>query len=166
MTTKMVEVKLDAIRVNNMGNRALLLKDADANRYLPIWTGENEANAISIQMQGVQIARPITHDLIVSMVRELGAQIKYVVVTDMQESIYFARVVVNTRDGKEVRIDSRPSDAIAIAVRCDCPIYVEDEVMNKHAKVPDEETSTPADEDLGAFKDFLGSLDLDDLDEK
>ena len=162
----MVEVKIDAIRVNMMGSRVVILKDAESNRYLPIWIGETEANSISIQLQGLQVARPITHDLIVNIVREMGGKVRHVLVNDMRDDTYYARIVLVSRDGKETSVDSRPSDAITIAVRCDCPIYVDDDLMGKYAQVPDEETSSVADEDLGAFKDFLGSLDLDDLDKQ
>jgi uncharacterized protein len=163
----MIEVKIDAIRISMMNTRVVILKELNGQRALPIYIGEPEANSISIQLQGMQVVRPITHDLIVSMIREMGAQIRHVVVHDMQETMYFARIIIANRDGKELRIDSRPSDAIAIAVRMDVPIYVEDEIMDKYGQAPDEEMATPgADEDLGAFKDFLGSLDLDDLDKK
>lgn len=162
----MVEVKIDAIRVTMMGSRAVILKDAESNRYLSIWIGEIEANSISVQLQGFSLARPITHDLIVNIVRDMGASVRHVVVCDMREETYYARILIVNRDGKELNIDSRPSDAIAIAVRCDCPIYVEDEIMDKHSLIPAEETASLADDDIGAFKDFLGSLDLDDLDKK
>jgi uncharacterized protein len=162
----MIEVKIDAIRISMMNTRVVILKELNGQRALPIYIGEPEANSISIQLQGMQVVRPITHDLIVNMIREMGASIRYVVVHDMQETMYFARIVLANRDGKELRIDSRPSDAIAIAVRMDVPIYVEDEIMDKYGQAPDEETTPGADEELGAFKDFLGSLDLDDLDKK
>jgi hypothetical protein len=162
----MIEVKIDAIRISMMNTRVVILKELNGQRALPIYIGEPEANSISIQLQGMQVVRPITHDLIVSMIREMGAAIRFVVVHDMQETMYFARIVIANRDGKELRIDSRPSDAIAIAVRMDVPIYVEDEILDKYGQAPDDETTPGTDEDLGAFKDFLGSLDLDDLDKK
>jgi uncharacterized protein len=162
----MVEVKIDAIRVNMMGSRVVILKDTESNRYLPIWIGETEANSISIQLQGLQVARPITHDLIVSIVREMGGQLRHVLINDMRDDTYYARLILVSRDGKETSVDSRPSDAIAVAVRCDCPIYVDDDLMGKYSQMPDEDASGVADEDLGAFKDFLGSLDLDDLDKQ
>jgi bifunctional DNase/RNase len=162
----MIEVKIDAIRISMMGTRVVILKEIDAPRALPIYIGETEANSISIQLQGLQVARPITHDLIVSMIREMEASVRHVLVYDMQDNTYFARIVLSDRAGKELTVDSRPSDAIAIAVRLECPIYVEDEIMSKYGQSPDEEPGDPREEDLGAFKDFLGSLDLDDLDKK
>jgi hypothetical protein len=90
-----------------------------------------------------------------------------VLVNDLRDETFYARVVLRTRDGKDLSIDSRPSDAIAIAVRVDCPIYVDDDVMAQHAHKPEEESAEEQqEEDLGAFKDFLSTLDLDDLDKK
>jgi len=162
----MIEVKIDAIRVNMTGSRVVILKAVAGNRFLPIWIGEPEANSISVQLQGVRLPRPITHDLIVRIIREMGASVRQVLVSEMRDDTYFARVLLVTREGQEVSLDSRPSDALAVAVRCECPIYVADEVMDKHGQVPEEDAATVADEDLGAFSDFLGSLDLDDLDDE
>jgi bifunctional DNase/RNase len=161
----MVEVKVDAIRVNLMGShRVIVMKDLESNRYLPIWIGQPEADAITIHLTDAKVARPLTHDLIVNMVRDLGATIRYVLVNELREDTFYARVVLRTREGKELSVDSRPSDAIAVAVRVGCSIYVDDDIMAQHGQEPDEEGATVADEDLGAFKDFLGSLDTDDLD--
>jgi hypothetical protein len=160
----MVEVKVDAIRVNLMGaHRVVVLKDLDTNRCLPIWIGQPEADAITIHMTDSRVARPLTHDLIVSLIRDLGATVRYVLVNELRDDTFFARVVIRAKDGKELNIDSRPSDAIAVAVRVGCSIYVDDDIMLQHAQEPDDD-GTVADEDLGAFKDFLGSLDTDDLD--
>jgi bifunctional DNase/RNase len=163
----MVEVKVDAVRVNLMGShRVIVLKDLDSNRYLPIWIGQPEADSITIHLTDSKVARPLTHDLIVTMVRDLGATIRFVLVSELRDDTFFARVMVRAKDGKDISIDSRPSDAIAIAVRVGCSIFVEDDIMAQHGQEPDEEGAAVADEDLGAFKDFLGSLDLDDLDKK
>lgn len=161
----MVEVKVDAIRVNLMGShRVVVLKDLESERYLPIWIGQPEADAITIHLTDAKVARPLTHDLIVNLVRDLGATIRYVLVNELRDDTFFARVVLRTREGKELSVDSRPSDAIAVAVRVGCSIYIDDDIMAQHGQEPDEEGAAVADEDLGAFKDFLGSLDLDDLD--
>ncbi len=160
----MVEVKIDAIRVNQMGSRVVILKELAANRYLSIWIGEVEANSIEIKLKNLRVVRPITHDLIVNLISEMGAAVRHVYISDLRDNIYHARVALRTRDGREMEIDSRASDAIAIAVRCEASIFVQDDVMDEHGQTPEEETATVADEDIGAFKDFLGSLDLDDLD--
>jgi len=164
----MVEVKVDAIRVNLMGShRVVILKDLESERYLPIWIGQPEAEAITIHLTNTKVVRPLTHDLIVNAIRALGATVRYVLVNDLREETFYARLVLRTRDGKDLSIDSRPSDAIAIAVRVGCSIYVDDNVMAQHGQEPEEEgTQEEAEEDLGAFKDFLGTLDLDDLDKK
>jgi hypothetical protein len=168
----MIEVKIEAIRVNLIGShRVIILKEVGSERYLPIWIGQAEADAITIQLTEQQVARPLTHDLITTLVQKLGASVRYVVVTDMQNDTYYARIVIQpagAAPGKDLVIDSRPSDAIAVAVRANCPIYIEDEVMDAHGQRPEESATvaTVADEDLGAFKDFLGSLDLDDLEKK
>ncbi len=141
--------------------RVVILKDAESNRYLPIWIGPYEADAITIHLQDVQVPRPLTHDLVIKVINELGAKVERVVVTDLKNDTFYAHVVM-TVNGKEVNIDARPSDAVAVAVRANCSIYVEDEVMERAGVTPEEE-STVGDEDLGAFKDFIGSLDLDDL---
>lgn len=159
----MVEVKIESIRVSLMSQyRVVILKDLSSNRYLPIWIGPYEADAITIHLQEVQVPRPLTHDLIVKIIEELDAQVKHVYVNDLNNDTFYARIVLRVRD-RELSIDSRPSDAVAIAVRVECPIYVAEEVMDRAGVVPEEEGSVP-DEDLGAFKDFIGSLDLDDLD--
>jgi bifunctional DNase/RNase len=162
----MVEVKVDAIRVNLLGShRVVVLKDVDANRFLPIFIGQPEADAITIHMTDSRVARPLTHDLIVSLIRDLNATVRYVLVNELRDDTYYARLMIRSKDGRELNIDSRPSDAIALAVRVGCPIYVDDEIMAQHSQEPDDEGAI-ADEDLGAFKDFLGSLDTDDLDKK
>jgi bifunctional DNase/RNase len=158
----MVEVKIESIRVSLMSQyRVVILKDAESNRYLPIWIGPYEADAITIHLQDVQVPRPLTHDLIIKVIDELGAKVERVIVSDLHNDTFYARIIL-TVSGKEVTIDARPSDAIAVAVRAECPIYVEDDVMDRAGVVPEEE-ATVGDEDLGAFKDFIGSLDLDDL---
>lgn len=158
----MVEVKIESIRVSLMSQyRVVILKDAEGNRYLPIWIGPYEADAITIHLQDVQVPRPLTHDLIIKVIDELGAKVERVIVSDLHNDTFYARIIL-TVSGKEVSIDARPSDAIAVAVRAECSIYVEDDVMDRAGVVPEEE-ATVGDEDLGAFKDFIGSLDLDDL---
>lgn len=159
----MVEVKIESIRVSLMSQyRVVILKDLASNRYLPIWIGPYEADAITIHLQDVQVPRPLTHDLIVKVIEELDAKVEHVYVSDLSNDTFYARIVLKAGD-REISIDSRPSDAVAIAVRVECPIYVNEEVMER-AGVTSEDEGTVPDEDLGAFKDFIGSLDLDDLD--
>lgn len=160
----MVEVKIESIRVSLMSqHRVVILKELESNRYLPIWIDPYVADAITIHLQETQVPRPLTHDLALKFIEELGAKIDRIVVSELKNDVFYARVILRG-DGREVIIDARPSDAVALAVRADCPIFVENEVMDKAGVVPDEEEESVKDEDLGAFKDFLGELNLDDLD--
>ncbi len=166
----MIEVKIEAIRVNLIGtHRVIILKELNSERYLPIWIGQAEADSITIQLTETKVARPLTHDLVLAMIDKMGATVQYVVVNDMQNDTFYAQVALKPAGGgKDITIDSRPSDAIALAVRAHCPIYIETAIMDEHGHIPEDTAtaSTVADEDLGAFKDFLGSLDLDDLEKK
>ncbi len=171
----MVEVTIDSIRASLMSqHRVVILKDVDSDRYLPIWIGPCEADNITVELQGVEVSRPLTHDLLKSVITEMGAEISRIVVTDLRNDIFYANIMV-TLNGAELAIDSRPSDAIALAVRARVPIYVEDSVMAKAAVTPDEDLESEAaspstdsagdDDELSVFKDFVDTLDLDDLDE-
>lgn len=164
----MVEVTIDSIRVSLMTqHRVVVLREADTDRYLPIWIGPFEADAITIQLQGVQVPRPLTHDLLKSFIRELGVQVSHVLVSELRNDTFFAQIVVDV-NGKSMEIDSRPSDAIALAVRVGAPIFVSEQVMGLASITPEQELSTegmsPEEEKgLDAFRDFVESLNLDDL---
>ncbi|GAB4440986.1 MAG: bifunctional nuclease family protein [Anaerolineae bacterium] len=150
-------------------HRVVILKDIDSDRYLPIWIGPCEADNITVELQGVEVSRPLTHDLLKSVISEMGAEITRIVVTDLRNDIFYANIMISL-NGNELAIDARPSDAIALAVRARVPIYVEDAVMSRAAVTPDEdlESETPTagdDDELSIFKDFVDTLDLDDLDE-
>ena len=158
----MVEVKIDSIRVSLMSqHRVVILKDIDSERYLPIWIGPCEADAITIELQEVQVARPLTHDLLKTLIAELGATLRHVLVSDLRNDTFYAHIIVE-RNGHRVEIDSRPSDAIALAVRARVPIYVEESVMEKAAITPEEEAEA-GEETPSAFKDLIEGLDLDQL---
>lgn len=164
----MIEVTIDSIRVSLMTqHRVVVLKETDTDRYLPIWIGPFEADAITIQLQGVQVPRPLTHDLLKTFIRELGVKVSHVLVSELRNDTFFARIVVDV-NGKSMEVDSRPSDAIALAVRVGAPIFVAEEVMTQASITPEEditrEATTPEEEEaLDAFRDFVESLDLDDL---
>jgi bifunctional DNase/RNase len=176
----MVEVVIDSIRVSLMSqHRVVVLKDTTNERFLTIFIGPCEADAITIHLQQMQagdkISRPMTHDLLKSVMETLGGELKQIIITDLREEIYYAELVIDV-DGNEIRVDSRPSDAIAIAVRADVPIFVSEGVMERAASTPDEEiveteeeeeieTGKGEDGDLDIFRDFVDTLDLDDLDE-
>lgn len=172
----MVEVIIDSIRVSLMSqHRIVVLKDIHTERYLAIWIGPFEAEAITQELQEVPQQRPFTHDLIKSIIRELGGRVVHVLINDLRNEIYYARLVVEI-NGKQVEVDSRPSDAIAVAVRAKAPIFVAEHVFERAGIKPDpdveqeitEEKAAPrgAEPDerrLSAFADFVNSLDLDDL---
>lgn len=159
----MVEVTVYSVRVSLTNQqRLIILKEVDAERYLPIWIGPFEAEAITIELQGYRVPRPLTHDLLKNCLARLGAKVRYVVVNDLRNETFYARIMLDV-DGRELDIDSRPSDAIALAVRVGAPIYVSESVMERAAIVPEEEEATDEDDRLSAFRDFVNSLDLDDL---
>jgi len=159
----MIEVTIDSIRVSLVSpQRLIILKDVDQERFLPIWIGPFEAEAITIKLQDVDVKRPLTHDLLKKLITELGATVSHVLVNELRNDTYYARIVVSV-DGKQLEIDSRPSDAMALAVRADVPIFVAEEVMEKASITPEEDQSEIESEDLSAFRDFVNTLDLDDL---
>lgn len=159
----MIEVTIDSIRVSLVSpQRLVILKDMDQERFLPIWIGPFEAEAITIKLQDVDVKRPLTHDLLNKFISELGGIISHVLVNDLREDTYFACIVVGV-DGRTLEIDSRPSDAMALAVRANVPIFVAEDVMEKASITPEDDHSEEESEDLSAFRDFVDTLDLDDL---
>jgi bifunctional DNase/RNase len=163
----MVEVTIDSIRVSLVSpQRLVILKDLDQERFLPIWIGPFEAEAITIKLQDVDVKRPMTHDLLNKFISELGGIVSHVLVSDLRNDTYYARIIVGV-DGKTLEIDSRPSDAMALAVRANVPIFVVEEVMEKASITPEDDQSDAEgeSEDLSAFRDFVNTLNLDELDE-
>ena len=171
----MVEMVVESVRVSlTTQNRVVILKDKTTERYLLIWIGPLEAWAIASAVAGVPPARPCTHDLVKSVVDELGARVTQVIVNDLREETFFARIIMDS-NGRHIEIDSRPSDAIAVAVRVKAPIYVEESVLNSAGVTPDTEEgvaaapeSAPVEEmdleRLSAFQELINGLDtLDDL---
>ena len=177
----MVEMVIDSIRVSLMNyQRVVILKEKDTDRYLPIWIGPNEADAIAVKLQGVSVPRPLTHDLLNSIVYALGASVNSIVVSDLKNDTFYAKIILNV-DGRQLEIDSRPSDAIALAVRVDAPIYAEEGVLDKAGILLDRDTGKPvpmereaeggsgkkiSEEELkkmSAFQEFINSLDLEDF---
>lgn len=170
----MVEVTIDSVRISLMSqHRIVVLKDAAATRYLPIWIGPFEADAITIELQHVEVARPLTHDLLRSVIEKLGGRIIQVAITDLRNDTFYAEITVGV-DGARLRIDSRPSDAIALAVRVQAPVYVSDKIMAQAAIAPEQEIDaglgataedgTAGEEPPEAFREFLEGLDLSGLD--
>jgi len=181
----MIEMAIDSIRVSLMNyQRVVILKEKMAERYLPIWIGPAEADAIAVKLQGVTVPRPLTHDLLRSVIDSLGATIDFILVNDLKSDTFYAKIMLNV-DGRQLEIDSRPSDALALAVRVEAAIYVEEEVLDKAGILLDAETGKPVIEEteeaggkepkvndeemkkkMSAFYEFINTLDLDDFDKR
>ena len=179
----MPEMVIDSIRVSMMNyQRVVILKEKDSDRYLPIWIGPAEADAIAVKLQDIAVPRPLTHDLLRSVLETVGASVSHILVSGLESDTFYAKITISM-NGTNLEIDSRPSDAIALAVRVDVPIYAEDQVLEKAGILMDKETGKPIlpgepvagaegeapevkEEDLrrmSAFTDFINSLDLEDF---
>ena len=176
----MIEVIIDSVRVNLMSpSRLVVLREARGERYLPIWVGPYEAEAITVALQEVEVSRPLTHDLIRNMLNAFQARIVRIEIVNLRENTFYGNIVLE-QNGRELNIDSRPSDAIALAVRAHAPILVDPTVMSAASIIPEKDVSegapaskarerrvTPpppveeSSERLDVFKDFLDKLDLD-----
>ena len=159
----MVEVKVEAIRMSLMspGHQVVILKDVDAERFLPIFIGKPEGDAIILALREEDMSRPLTHDLALHVLDALKGRVGHVLINDLANNHFHSLVVLQVDDG-EITVDARPSDAIAIAVRAGCPIFVDQDVMDSASVVPQVGESFSG--DMSAFEDFLDSLNLDDLD--
>src|SRR5574340_802340 len=151
---------VESVRVHMLSSQhVVILKEVDEDRYLPIWIGSNEAEAIARRLQGVTPERPMTHDLFAA---ELAASLKRVVVSDLAEATFKARLVVET-DGRTLELDARPSDAIALALRADAPIFATDGVLDQAGvRAAEAEEQDPDDARLSVFRDFVNSLEAPD----
>ena len=162
----MIDVKIHAVLYSLLSkHRVVLLKEAVGERFLPIWIGMYEADAIALRLQGNVVPRPQTHDLLANLIRELDGRVQYVVVNDLRDNTFFARVAIEHNEGLQL-VDSRPSDAIALAVRAMVPIYADESVLDKAGIVPSPGIaleSVQGDEELDVFRDFVDTLDLDEL---
>jgi uncharacterized protein len=179
----MIETVVDSIRVSLVTqHRVVILKEVSGERHLPIWIGPFEAEAIAMELQGVTAARPLPYDLIKTMITDMGGTVQEILVTDLAQDVFYARIVID-QNGRRVEVDSRPSDAIALAVRAEVSIFVDESVMDRAGVVLDTEAEgetegepgmpagekteeTASEEDLTVFRDFINSLDLDDFDKK
>ena len=191
----MIEMTIESIRVSLMNyQRVVLLKEKtdegeDENapkRYLPIWIGPAEADAIAVKLQGVTVPRPLTHDLLGLIIGTLGASIDSIIVNDLKNDTFYAKIILNT-EGEQTEIDSRPSDALALAVRLEAPIYADESVLDRAGILLDKETGKPIMDEaetpegkgkgkkevseeemrrMSAFYDFINTLDLEDFDKR
>jgi bifunctional DNase/RNase len=168
----MREMTLYGVSFEPIGKQPIvLLKTADDDKFLPIWIGHAEAAAILMKLQGATPPRPMTHDLLNDVVAELQGEVVKVTVTEMRENTYYARITI-VQNGRELDIDSRPSDAIALAVRCDAQIFATDDVIEESGidfQTDDEEqpglvtVSSLADLDPAEFRRFLETVTVEDF---
>lgn len=169
----MIEVVVDSIRISLVSqHRIVVLKEIDSERQLPIWIGPYEADAITIELQDVEMARPVTHDLLKNIITALGGKVSHVLIKTLSEGVFYASLFIDV-NGELKEIDSRSSDAIALAVRVKVPVFVNKEVMDEVGVLPEpdilqEETKEDGGEDaetLDLFTDFVDTLDFEDFDE-
>lgn len=178
---EMIEVQIDSVRVHLMTpQRLVVLKQKNSERYLPIWVGPYEAEAITVALQEVEMSRPLTHDLLNNVFGAFNARVIRIEIVKLQNDIFYGSIIAEV-GGKEVHIDSRPSDAIALSVRAVVPILVHPSVMDEAGITPEENLPedgekparsepAPLSEEgsarLSVFEDFLGKLDLDNMDDE
>ena len=180
----MIEVTIDSVRVNLMSpQRLVILREVGADRYLPIWVGPYEAEAITVALQEVEMIRPLTHDLLKNVFTTFNAKVKRIEIVALKEDIFYGNIVAEV-NGQETNVDSRPSDAIALAVRAHVPILVHESVIQNAGITPETDVEASGNssaegkkpsqlappvgdvstERLSVFEDFMGKLDLDKLD--
>ncbi|MFO7681720.1 MAG: bifunctional nuclease family protein [Chloroflexota bacterium] len=170
----MIEVVIESIRISLVSqHRIVLLKELDSERQLPIWIGPCEADAITIELQDVKVARPVTHDLLKNVIDEMGGRVSHVLIRALDDGVFFASLFID-KNGQLTEIDCRSSDAIALAVRVKVPIFVNDDVLDQAGVLPEVDIQEPTTPELDAersgdtldvFTDFLDTLDFDDFEE-
>lgn len=180
----MIEAVVDSIRVSLVTQqRVVFLREVSGERHLPIWIGPFEAEAIAMELQGVQSKRPLPYDLLKTVITDMGGRITRIEVSELNDGIFYAKIVIDL-GGRQVQVDSRPSDALALGVRAKVPILVAESVMdeagvelngtgdeeddNAEIEAPAEREGAPpvSEEKLSVFRDFINSLDIDDLGKK
>lgn len=168
----MIESVVESIRVSLVTNqRVVILKELEGERYLPIWIGHFEAEAIAMELQGVEAARPLPYDIMKKIIADLGGRVRRILISGLREDVFYATIVLEAA-GRQIEVDSRSSDAIALAVRTKVPIFVDETVMDKAGVLfgDDEEEAeaeakpkpTVDDEKLTSFRNFINSLDFSD----
>ena len=180
----MIEMIVDRVQVSLMSqHRLVVLRDIEDERYLPIWIGQFESEAITLELQGMVRERPLTHDLLKSTIQEMGGSVRHIFINNLSKDVFFALINIDAQ-GETIEIDARPSDAIALAVRLGAPIYVDKSVMDRASIRPDRnvepeilgladdlhersENGERIDESkLSAFTDFVDTLNLEDLEDE
>jgi len=163
MAGRMIEMTVESVRVHMLSTQhVVILKELERDRFLPIWIGPWEANAIAMKLQGLTPERPLTHDLLAGVLEELGATIREVVIADLADETFHARILLEA-GGRLHEIDSRPSDALALAVRAGVRIFAAEAVLERAGVLGDQaaDDDTPDDERLSVFREFVNSLDVE-----
>jgi len=158
----MVQVEVVGVQYELPANQPILiLKDEDSSRYLPLWIGNSEANAIAISLEGVVPTRPLTHDLLADVIETLGEQLVSVTISELIDGVFYAKLDFTNSDA----LSARPSDAVALAVRVGVPVYVADDVMNEAAlDMPDDDDEFAGESDeVEAFRAFLDEINPEDF---
>lgn len=156
-----IEVKIRALMMDpNSGTPIIILKDINSDVMLPIWVGAYEANAIALEIEKIAPQRPMTHDLLRNLIVEMGARVNRVVVTELRDNTFFAIIEMNTVDGATLSLDSRPSDAIALALRADCPIFVDMDVIkaSRNSMPGENEGASEGDAEEEEWPDVIGEV--------
>ena len=153
----MERVRVKALLVDTSNNAPVdLLEGDEDHKVMPIWIGQNEALAISLKLQGKEFERPLTHDLLKSVLDKLSQDLERVIIDDLSNKTYYATLVLRGPDGEELKVDSRPSDSIALALRTDSPIFVDDEIFQDVAmESPFDDEEIPDEESGEEFENFL-----------
>jgi bifunctional DNase/RNase len=166
MVGRLVEMSVESVRVHMLSTQhVVILRELEHDRYLPIWIGPWEASAIAMRLQGQAPERPLTHDLLATVLEVLGATVREVIIVDLADDTFHARVMLES-GGRPIEIDSRPSDALALAVRTGARIFAAEAVLERAGVVPDRGTADdgsaePIDESrLSVFREFVNSLDV------
>jgi bifunctional DNase/RNase len=159
----MIEMNLVGVRVELPGNQPIvLLKESEGERYLPIWIGTSEATAIAFALQGVATARPMTHDLMKNILEELGVQVNRILITELRDGTFYA-VIEMGQNGSSLEISSRPSDAIALAVRLGVPIFAHEDVLGEASiEIREDEEQ---EQEVEKFREFLEQVRPEDFEE-
>jgi uncharacterized protein len=153
---RLVEMVIESVRVHMLSNRhVVILKDTEGDRYLPIWIGAWEASAIAMRLQGLAAERPLTHDLFAAALDRLGVRVERVVISELSDETYHAQIHLE-RDGVQVEVDSRPSDALALAVRAEVQIFASEDVLAQAGLAVDPDEETGDEDDVGTDEEAEG----------
>jgi bifunctional DNase/RNase len=152
-----IEVKIRGLMMDpNSGTPIVILKDVNSETLLPIWVGAYEANAIALEIEKIATQRPMTHDILRNLIVEMGARVERVVVTELRDNTFFAVIEMRNGSGDFIMLDSRPSDAIALALRADCPIYVNEDVIQASHSLTGEQVEESGSGEEDEWPDVIG----------